>query len=256
MALTCYAQTDPGLRRPVNEDSYCARPELGLFVVADGLGGHPGGHVASRLVTRAIEDVIAGAIDPGEAARCDLSPSSEPETRLRNGFHVAYARLSMAAAGSEFQGMATTVAAALVETHQNEHTGHPAIVAHVGDSRVYRLHDGQLERLTRDHSWVEEQVRAGLLERDAARNHPWRSLITRAVSASEEEVEPDIDRFLLSPGDRLLVCSDGLTGVLTDAQISAVLTQSLGDEPTCQALVHMANLAGGPDNITVIVVSL
>ncbi len=257
MALTCCAQTDPGLRRSVNEDAYCARPDLGLFVVADGLGGHPGGHVASRVVTQALEDVIAGAIDPAEAARCGVSTSDDAEQRLRAGFHVAHVRLSLAAADGEFQGMATTVAAALIETnHGANDAGYSALVAHVGDSRVYRLHDTRLERLTRDHSWVEEQVRAGLLESDAARHHPWRSLSTRAVSAADEEVEPEIDRFHLSPGDRLLVCSDGLTTVLTDVQITGVLNQPLGDEPTCEALVHMANLAGGPDNITVIVVSL
>ncbi len=256
MALTCCAQTDPGLRRPINEDSYCARPDLGLFVVADGLGGHPGGHVASRVVAQALEDVVGGAIDPAEAARTGISPSNDAETRLRDAFHVAHTRLALAAAGGDFQGMATTVAAALIDTTPNAPASYPAVIAHVGDSRVYRLHGGQLERLTRDHSWVEEQVRAGLLAQDAARNHPWRSLITRAVSASEEEVEPDIDRFVLSPGDRVLVCSDGLTAVLTDAQITGVLTQPLGDEPVCEALVHMANLAGGPDNITVVVVSL
>jgi PPM family protein phosphatase len=256
MPFTCCALTHPGLRRQINEDSYCARADLGLFVVADGLGGHPGGHVASRMVAEAFEAVIAGTLDPAEAARSGVSPYGDAERRVRDAFHVAHVRLALAAEGRDLQGMATTVAATLIEPPVQASAPLVAIVAHIGDSRVYRMHAGRFEQLTRDHSWVEDQVSAGLLERGAARNHPWRSLITRAVSSSEEEVEPDIDRVALSPGDRLLVCSDGLSSVLTDDQMAAVLSQPLADEPVCESLVHMANLAGGPDNITVIVVSL
>ncbi len=252
----CCAQSHPGMRRPINEDSYCARPDLGLFVVADGLGGHPGGHVASRIVADAIEAAIAGHLDPAEAARSNISPSADMRTRMLDAFHVAYIRLSLAAEG-DLQGMATTVAAVLVDGVRPEHgPDYSAVVAHIGDSRVYRLHAGELARLTRDHSWVEEQVRAGLLQQDAARRHPWRSLITRAVSSSDEEVEPEIEHLTIAAGDRLLVCSDGLSSVLSDDQIFGVLSQPLGDEAVCESLVHMANLAGGPDNITVIVVSL
>lgn len=257
MPFSCCALTDPGLRRQMNEDAYCARPDLGLFVVADGLGGHPGGHVASRLVAEALEAVIAGTLEPAEAARCDVSPvTGDPERRLRDAFHVAHVRLSLAGEVGDLQGMATTVAAIFVDPVAQPSGDYAAIVAHIGDSRVYRLHAGRFERLTRDHSWVEDQVSAGLLEREAARNHPWRSLITRAVSSSEDEADPEIDRVTLQPGDRLLVCSDGLSSVLTDEQVAEVLCQPLADEPVCESLVHMANLAGGPDNITVIVVSL
>ncbi len=249
------ALTHPGLRRAINEDSYCARPDLGLFVVADGLGGHPGGHVASRIVVEAIEATIAGNLDPAERVRSNVSSSGDAETRIREAFHVAHLRLSLAGEGPELQGMATTVAAVLFDGERAA-GGESALTAHIGDSRVYRLHGGRLERLTRDHSWVEDQVRAGRLERDAAHRHPWRNLITRAVSSSEEEAEPEIERVSLARGDRLLVCSDGLTAVVSDAQIAGVLEQDLDAEPVCQSLVHMANLAGGPDNITVIVVSL
>jgi protein phosphatase len=262
MVFRTSALTHPGMRRNANEDSYCARPDLGLFVVADGLGGHPGGQLASRLVAEAIEATIAGAISPAEAVRCQIAPTTDIERRVREAFHVAYQRLALVAGeAADLYGMATTVAAVLVDAqHRDERTGdYAAIVAHIGDSRVYRLHAGQFERLTSDHSWVEEQVRAGLLEREAARQHPWRSLITRAVSSSEEEVEPEIRSVTLSPGDRLLVCSDGLSSVLTDDQIAEVLRQQVDaqvEETICESLVHMANLAGGPDNITVIVVSL
>ena len=256
------ALTHPGIRRTANEDSYCARPDLGLFVVADGLGGHPGGQLASRLVAEAIEATIAGAIDPAEAVRCQIAPTTDIGQRVRDALHVAYQRLALVAGeAADLQGMATTVAAVLVDaSDRDERTGdYAAIVAHIGDSRVYRLHAGRFERLTSDHSWVEEQVQAGLLEREAARQHPWRSLITRAISSSEEEVEPDIRAVRVSPGDRLLVCSDGLSSVLTDDQIAEVLGRQVEapvEKTICESLVHMANLAGGPDNITVIVVSL
>lgn len=261
MSFRTCALTHPGMRRDANEDSFCARPDLGLFLVADGLGGHPGGQLASRLVAEAMEASIAGTIDPAEAARFDIAPTADGEQRVRDAFHLAYQRLTlMAGEAADLYGMATTVAVVFVDgSHRDTPGAYTAIVAHIGDSRVYRFHAGQLQRLTADHSWVEEQVRAGLLERDAARQHPWRSLITRAVSSSEEEVEPEVRRVTLSAGDRLLICSDGLSSVLTDDQIGPVLGR--GSEPPaeqaiCESLVHMANLAGGPDNITVIVVSL
>lgn len=260
--LHSFALTDAGMRRQANEDSFCARPDLGLFVVADGLGGHPGGQLASRVVVEAIEATIAGTLDPADVARYGIQPSTDIERRTRDAFHVAYQRLTLIAGeAAELYGMATTVAAVLVDILHRDPASDtcPAVVAHVGDSRVYRLHAGRFERMTDDHSWVQEQVKAGLLEREAARQHPWRSLITRAVSSSEEEVEPEVGRVTLGAGDRLLICSDGLSSVLTDDQMAAVLRQpgsANAEETICQSLVHMANLAGGPDNITVIVVSL
>ncbi len=262
MPFRSCALTHPGMRRDANEDSYCARPDIGLFVVADGLGGHPGGQLASRLVVEAFEATVAGTLDPADIARFHVTPSPDREQRMRDAFHVAYERLALVAGeAAELYGMATTVAAVLLDdSAADARTGHRgAIVAHVGDSRVYCLHDGRLSRLTVDHSWVEEQVRAGLLEKEEARRHPWRSLITRAVSSSDAEDEPDVHRASLSTGDRLLVCSDGLSSVLTDDQIAGVLGQPVAaqaEQTVCESLVHMANLAGGPDNITVIVVSL
>ncbi len=262
MAFRSCALTHPGMRRDANEDTFCARPDLGLFVVADGLGGHPGGHLASRIVAEAIEATIGGTLDPADVARFGVSRSADPERRMLDAFHVGYERLALVAGeAAELFGMATTVAAVLLQDQPA--VGGPsvarAVVAHVGDSRVYRLNNRGLERLTLDHSWVEDQVRAGLLEKEAAQRHPWRSLITRAVSSSEEEDQPDIRRVTLQASDRLLLCSDGLTSVLNDDQIATVLAQPIAvdaEEAICQSLVHMANLAGGPDNVTVIVVSL
>jgi protein phosphatase len=252
------AQTHPGLRRAINEDSYCARPDLGLFAVADGLGGHAGGELASAIAVQALEAVIAGTVDPVEAAQHDIrAAGSSAEALFADSVRLAQIRLSHAEAeDAALRGMASTVAAVLLDGTPSA-AARQAVVAHVGDSRVYLMRAGTLSQLTRDHSWVEEQVRAGLLTREAAPAHPWRSLITRAVSAADDEVEPELTRVTLAPGDRLLLCSDGLSSVITDDQIAAVLGQaaeSVSAETMCESLIHMANLAGGPDNITVIIV--
>ena len=256
----CCAQTHPGLRRTNNEDSYCARPDLGLFAVADGLGGHAGGELASRIAVQALAAVIAGTVDPVEAAQHNIrAAGGDAEALLLDAVALAQVRLSHAEAeDAALRGMATTIAAVLLDGW-SPGGGRDAVVAPVGDSRVYLMRAGGLTQLTRDHSWVEEQVRAGLLARDAAAAHPWRSLITRAVSAADDEVQPELSRVTLSPGDRLLLCSDGLSSVIADEQIASVLGQELeadAAETICESLVHMANLAGGPDNITVIVVTL
>jgi protein phosphatase len=129
------------------------------------------------------------------------------------------------------------------------------IVAHVGDSRVYQWTGAGLQRLTEDHSWVAEQVRLGQLSAAEARCHPWRNLVTRAVTGVEDVVA-DVDRWDLAAGSRLLLCSDGLFGVLSDEEIGQILAQSSDDEAACEMLVNAANLAGGPDNITVVLVTV
>ena len=126
--------------------------------------------------------------------------------------------------------MATTAVAVLID-------GETATVAHVGDSRIYRLRSGQLERLTRDHSWVEEQIRIGALSETAARQHPWRNIVTRALSGSED-LEVDVQEVALQPGDRLLLCSDGVFAVLSDDQISEVLQRGSDLDSLCDALIQ------------------
>ncbi len=130
-----------------------------------------------------------------------------------------------------------------------------AIIAHVGDSRAYRWSSGTLTLLTHDHSWVEEQVRRGDMTPAEARRHPWRSLITRALTGGEE-LEVEVDRLALRPGDRLLLCSDGLPSAVGDEDIGRLLAAEPDDGAACEALVDAANRAGGPDNTTVIVVTI
>ena len=145
--------------------------------------------------------------------------------------------------------MATTASALLAGTES-------ACVAHVGDSRVYVLRDGELSQITHDHSWVEEQVRAGTLSPSAARQHPWRNVVTRALSGGEDP-EVDVTELDLLAGERFLLCSDGLFSVVADAQIAEILadrTRSL--EEVCRRLIDAANAAGGPDNITAVVLEV
>ncbi len=240
MGFSWAAASDAGRRRASNEDSFGARPDLGLFIVADGMGGHAGGEVASRIAVQEIAAAIATtAHEPG-------GPASAA-TRLRTGFERANQRIAdKAAASAELRGMATTAVAVLM-------TGEAVILAHVGDSRLYLLRNGQLDRLTVDHSWVEEQVRAGTLTVAAAREHPWRNLVTRAIGGPPGLVV-DVGELALEPRDRLLLCTDGLFSVVPDTRIAEILGRSSDLSRVCHDLVGAANAGGGPDNVTVVVV--
>jgi len=252
MRVSFASATDKGLRRSINEDSLAVRDDLGLFVVADGMGGHAAGEVASQAaiegITAFVEATVAVSSDqtwpiPFNAAQ------SVNVNRLDAGFRMADRRIaSEAAASANLRGMATTAVAALI-------VDDVVTLAHVGDSRVYRLHQGELEQLTRDHSWVEEQIRAGTLTESAARAHPWRNIVTRALSGSED-LKVDICELTLEPGDRLLLCSDGVFAVLADDQIGEVLRQHADLDAACDALITGANDGGGPDNVTAVVIEV
>jgi len=252
MPVTWAVLSHPGLRRPSNEDSYCARADLGLFVVADGMGGHVAGEVASRVAVETIAGFVAetGGADPARTWPFPMDPTTSVEAhRLACAFRLANRRIADEMATTEsLRGMATTASALLL-------TDHRASVAHVGDSRVYRLRDGGLEQVTKDHSWVEEQVRAGAMTPSDARRHPWRNVVTRALSGGEDP-EVDVLDTKLEPGDRWLLCSDGLFGVVTDERIQEILTSGDPLQALCQRLVDEANQAGGPDNITTLLLEV
>lgn len=253
MPLSWAVRSDAGLRRSSNEDSFSTRPDVGLFVVADGMGGHVAGEVASRVAVEAISAFIeetAGA-DKNRTWPFPFEPSLSLEAnRLKAAFRLANRRIAAAIADSQdLRGMATTASALLVgKSH--------ACVAHVGDSRVYVLRNGELGQITHDHSWVEEQVRAGAMTPTAARQHPWRNVVTRALSGGDD---PEVDVVEVEPavGERYLLCSDGLFSVVPDTRIAEVLSnQSLSLEQVCDRLVASANEAGGPDNITTLVLQV
>ncbi len=252
MRLSSAWATDKGLRRSINEDCFSVREELRLFVVADGMGGHAAGEVASQAVVEGIVAVVEAtqAISPDQTWPVPFDPEqSVNANRLRAGFRMGNRQLAaQIASSSELRGMATTAVAVLIDAG----TG---TLAHVGDSRAYRLRDGQLERLTRDHSWVEEQIRVGALSETAARQHPWRNIVTRALSGSED-LEVDIQEVALQAGDRLLLCSDGVFTVLDDDQIGEVLRRESDLDSLCHALIQGANDGGGPDNVTAVVLEI
>ena len=252
MRVSSASATDTGLQRSVNEDNLSVREDLGLFIVADGMGGHAAGEVASEA---AIEGIVAFveatvSMSPDQTWPVPVNPElSANGNRLDAGFRMGNRRLSTKiASSSEFSGMATTAVAVLID-------GGTVTLAHVGDSRVYRLRHGTLERLTCDHSWVEEQIRTGALSESAARRHPWRNIVTRAISGSED-LEIDIEELALEPRDRLLLCSDGVFAVLNDDEIGEVLSRDSGLDSLCDALVQGANDGGGPDNVTAIVLEI
>ena len=246
------AASHPGLRRPENEDAHCIRPDLGLYLVADGMGGHVAGEVASRTVAAAIEQFVAdtASLDAADDWPFPYDSSvSRDANRLTMAIRTANHQVMRAIGDNEaLRGMATTVAALLMGSDDG-------IVAHVGDSRVYRWRDERLEQLTQDHSWVNEQVRAGILTESAARHHPWRNVVTRAITGGPD---PDIEVHDLGsrPGDRLFACSDGLSGVVMPEHLSKLLASSASPEEACRLFISAANEAGGPDNITVAVLFL
>jgi PPM family protein phosphatase len=251
--LAWAVRTDAGLRRSSNEDSHAIRADVGLFIVADGMGGHVAGEVASRVAVESICAFIQETTnaDPNRTWPFPFDPELSVEAnRLRAAFRLANRRIASAIAdSSDLRGMATTASGMLVGRNRS-------CVAHIGDSRVYVLSQGELRQITNDHSWVEEQVRAGVLTPAAARQHPWRNVVTRALSGADD---PDIDVVEISPraGERYLLCSDGLFGVVGDDDIARILADTTGTlDEICGHLIDAANAAGGPDNITALVVEV
>ncbi len=222
-------RSDTGRQREANEDSYFARPPV--FAVADGMGGAQAGEVASRLAAESFEAVERSG--------------QSPEVYLRAIATKANARIHrLAQADASRSGMGTTLTAALVE---DDEVG----LAHVGDSRAYLFRDGDLKLLTSDHSLVEELRRQGRLTDEQAEDHPQRSIITRALGP-EQDVEVDTMTYRARPGDVYLLCSDGLTTMLPDDRIAAVLEAAPTLDAAAERLVREANEAGGRDNITVV----
>ena len=248
MRIACEALSDVGRKRKGNEDSLSLDSDHGLFVVADGMGGHAAGEVASKIAVEAIRDFVAATGDGEEITwpfGLDESLSLEGN-RLKSAILHANRRVLEATRESaEYEGMATTVAAVLVD-------GDTAHLAHVGDSRIYLWSEGEISLLTNDHSWVNEQIQSGVISADQARSHPLRNVVTRALGG-RAELLVDVQARRVRAGEVLLLCSDGLTTMLTDAEIAGILESSGPDlAGAAEALVGAANERGGEDNITVI----
>jgi PPM family protein phosphatase len=233
--IASYARaSDTGRKRRHNEDSYVVAPPL--FAVADGMGGAQAGEVASKLAAAALEET-----DPGA-----LAGPERLESLIREANRRVYERASSDPATS---GMGTTMTVALVE-------GDGVTIAHVGDSRAYRVRDGGLEQLTEDHSLVNELLKSGKLSREEAEVHPQRSVITRAVG-TDPNVDVDTFHVAAEEGDVFLLCSDGLTDMIGDDDILDMVERHREDlDRATKALVSAANRSGGEDNITVVAFTL
>ena len=251
MTVSAFGLTDVGRKRRHNEDAYLLDAERGLFVVADGMGGHAAGEVASRITVESIQEFIASTEDVHESSwpfgfnsRVSLEGN-----RLTTSVEKANEKVMRAVQNRpELKGMGTTVVAALFDAER-------ATLVHVGDSRAYLFRRGELKRLTDDHSWVQEQVNAGILSEDEAKSHPLKNVVTRALGGSAH-VSVDLIELPIYRGDRFLLCSDGLTGMVTDDEIFQHLGSGPGLEKMVRSLIDVANERGGVDNITAIVIEV
>jgi protein phosphatase len=242
------ALTDVGRKRKGNEDAHLVSPEHGLYVVADGMGGHAAGEVASRIAVDEIREFVALTAGNEEITwpfGLDESISYDGN-RLKTAIRHANRKVLEATRESaELEGMATTVAAVLVD-------GDVANLAHVGDSRIYRWCGGEMTLLTSDHSWVNEQIQTGVISPEQARSHPLRNVVTRALGG-RSDLLVDVQAVTMKDGDVLLLCSDGLTTMLEDGDIAALLEKARGDiTKAARMLVDESNERGGEDNITVV----
>jgi serine/threonine protein phosphatase PrpC len=232
MRLRAGVVSDCGLVRSANEDSFLLRP--GLYAVCDGMGGARAGEVASQMACLGLIGV---------------DPSSAGLEELRQAVITTnMAIIQRSTSESELLGMGTTLTAALFKDDM-------FVVAHIGDSRAYVLRDGGLTQMTADHSWVGEMVRRGELTAAAAAKHPHRSVITRALG-TDLDLDPDVIELSMEPGDRVLLCSDGLTGMVDDETIGHIMSLGADAQTTAQSLVDAALQNGGEDNVTVVVVDV
>ena len=232
MKLAAASATHQGLVRSNNEDAFLIDDQRALFAVADGVGGHRGGEVASRTAIEALRAAVANG-----------APLHDAITRANT------AVVTRAAGDDELTGMGTTLTAVIAVG------GHRLLIGHVGDSRAYLLHDGTLHRATDDHSLVEELVREGRLTPEQAESHPQRNLVTRALGL-DADVDVDLYTLEVDAGDRVVLCSDGLTTMVRERDIERLANTEADPQRLADALVAAANHAGGEDNTTVVVVDV
>ena len=249
MNFEACGKTDKGLRRSNNEDNFAVARDLALFLVADGMGGHAAGEVASKMAidvilehikrSHTVKDPIIGGYD---------NALSDNANRLRSSIKLAnQVILEAARENSAWYGMGTT----LVAAWQPDLNDPSLLIANVGDSRIYLVRNKKIKRLTEDHSIVEEQVKQGLISRKEADESSVKNMITRALG-HYDEVNVDLARIRLRQNDKIILCTDGLSGMLKDERILALINQQRSVKNMCGTLIDAANDAGGKDNIAVI----
>jgi protein phosphatase len=253
MKMKSWSITDVGRKRDHNEDSMFADDDLGLWIVADGMGGHEAGETASRIAVETLEhEVVERApllfeSSPGGGTRLMTAATNDPVvSMLTESVQAASgAILDKAREDSTFSGMGTTLVS--VYAHDDQ-----VYFAHVGDSRLYRIRNGKIEQLSTDHSLVQEQLAAGIISRKEAETSPYKNIITRSVGF-ERKIDVDCEAIDMREGDLLLLCSDGLSNMVTDKEILEILSHK---EPpvALEFFINLANSRGGDDNITAVVV--
>jgi len=250
MGIRAAGLTDVGCVRKHNEDSLLTDPRLGLFVVADGLGGHAAGEVASRIVVETVGRFVGETLEKDRTWPVEYDPAlSYDGNRLKVAFLLSDQAIAEdIRRNPERETMGSTVVAGLFH-------GERVTLAHVGDSRAYILGPEGIRQVTRDHSWVAEQVANGVLTPSEARVHPFRNVITQALG-NGGELAVEVNEFSLTKSERLLLCSDGLSGMIADRQIWEIVSASRDLQVAVESLVSIARQHGGDDNITAILVSL
>lgn len=238
MELQVWCQTDVGLKRNHNEDSFLFNKELDLYLVADGMGGHRGGEIASKLAVETVEQVIG--------RHSSIHPT-DYRSQLVNAYKEASQKIYSVSQqpGSDLQGMGTTLVAALFR-------GGVMYIGNVGDSRAYLFAQDQIWQMTEDHSLINEQLRAGLLSESELSKVTAKNVITRSVGF-EEEVQVDVIERAVAPGDLILICSDGLSGLVPDHRI-AEICRSAQRQDIVSICIDEAKKNGGDDNVTVMVI--
>ena len=246
------AASDPGRVRKNNEDVFLADPSLGIFAVADGMGGHAAGEVASSLAMDTLRESIA---QRNQAHESPYPPNqtavlSSPSNLLVKGIRLANQAIYQSShEKEEYEGMGTTVVAVYFSDSSS-------VVAHVGDSRLYQIRGQKIEQVTEDHSIVWEQFRQGLISKAALSSSPMKNIVTRALGMNPT-VDVDMKELSLQKGDLLLLCSDGLTDLILDEELVRTVNAASGDlEQACGDLISLANQRGGKDNITVLLIQI
>ena len=243
--------SDVGRARKINEDATCilVNPEIkagldALIAVADGMGGHNAGQVASNMAVEFLCQSYSGTSENGLVGQLRSDDNNEANLLRGNieklNTEIHNRSLSM----KKLNGMGTTLVTALL-------TNNRLIIGHVGDSRAYLISNDQISQLTEDHSWVAEQIRLGLMQPEEVELHPWRNIISRAIG-TQKDVTVDINNTKISIGDTVILCSDGLSSMVMEEEILETVINNKSTQTACENLVQIANLRGGPDNITVV----
>jgi len=257
MRFTGHGQSDVGQKRENNEDSYLCRPDLGVFVVADGMGGHAGGETASRIAVETIGSTMEKAKATGPdpfAEKVSLEEAALAEIMRESVEAACFAIFQEAKVQPHLAGMGTTVSALALKESEVEGAV-DVLFGHVGDSRIYLIRGDQIQQVSEDHSLVAEQIRAGVLTEEEAKVSRFKNIITRSVGF-EEDVLVDVMGIHSLPGDTYVLCSDGCSNYLDEKDFFGLLREHEGNglPAVTQALIDTANSRGGDDNITVVVV--